>query len=80
MLKYHKCEFQECYKMKKSVILEIFRGNRGNAQSMGAPKVTQEYCEGNDEDACIKQMTEEVDFYFAEGFKLGLLIGMECME
>ena len=24
--------------------------------------------------------SEEVDFYFIEGFKLGLLIGIECME
>lgn len=23
---------------------------------------------------------EEVNFYFVEGFKLGLLIGVECME
>ena len=24
--------------------------------------------------------TEEVDFYFVEGFKLGLLMGIECPE
>ena len=24
--------------------------------------------------------SEEVDFYFVQGFKLGLLIGIECME
>lgn len=23
---------------------------------------------------------EEIEFYFAEGFKLGLLIGLECIE
>ncbi len=23
---------------------------------------------------------EDIDFYFAEGFKLGLLVGIECME
>lgn len=31
-------------------------------------------------DALESGWAEEVDFYFAEGFKLGVLIGIECME
>lgn len=31
-------------------------------------------------DALEGDWSQEVDFYFAEGFKLGLLIGIECSE
>lgn len=31
-------------------------------------------------DALEGQLVKEIDFYFVEGFKLGLLIGIECME
>ena len=31
-------------------------------------------------DALEKNWSEELDFYFIEGFKLGLHIGIECME
>lgn len=31
-------------------------------------------------DALESDWSEEVDFYFTEGFKLGVLIGIECME
>ncbi len=31
-------------------------------------------------DALELDFCEEVDFYFSEGFKLGLRIGMECIE
>lgn len=31
-------------------------------------------------DSLENEWSEEVDFYFAEGFKLGVLIGVECME
>lgn len=31
-------------------------------------------------DALEENWCEEVDFHFVEGFKLGILIGMECME
>lgn len=31
-------------------------------------------------DALEGNWSDEVDFYFAEGFKLGLLIGIESME
>lgn len=31
-------------------------------------------------DALEDDWAEAVDFYFAEGFKLGLAIGVECME
>ena len=31
-------------------------------------------------DALQNDLCDEVDFYFAEGFKLGLLIGVECMN
>ncbi len=30
--------------------------------------------------AIEKNFCDEVDFYFAKGFKLGLLIGVECFE
>ena len=31
-------------------------------------------------DALESNWAEELDFFFAEGFKLGLLIGIECAE
>ena len=31
-------------------------------------------------DALELNWSDEVDFYFVQGFKLGLLIGIECME
>lgn len=31
-------------------------------------------------DALENDWVEEVDFYFVEGFKLGLLIGIECSQ
>ncbi len=31
-------------------------------------------------DAIEKNCCDEVDFYFVEGFKLGLLVGIEAME
>lgn len=31
-------------------------------------------------DALYINFSEEADFYFSEGFKLGLLLGIECME
>lgn len=31
-------------------------------------------------DALECDWSDEVDFFFAEGFKLGLLIGVECIE
>lgn len=31
-------------------------------------------------DALEGNWSEELDFYFAEGFKLGLLIGIECID
>ena len=32
------------------------------------------------ENAIHKDSIEEVDFYYKEGFKLGLQLGIECME
>lgn len=31
-------------------------------------------------DSLENEWSEEVNFYFVEGFKLGLLIGIECLE
>lgn len=31
-------------------------------------------------DSLEDNWSDELDFYFVEGFKLGLLIGIECME
>ena len=31
-------------------------------------------------DALESDYNDEIDFYFVEGFKLGLLIGIECVE
>jgi hypothetical protein len=87
--------------MKKSVILDIFNGNRGHIETMKMPKDNSEkgdkLCNTYDElkeklspetyklhekfvDELSRDYNNEVDFYFAEGFKLGLLIGIECME
>ena len=82
--------------MKKSVILEIFRGNR-NIETMLLPKdITFDF---DTEYKLIKKlnsrqrklfdkfiygytgyMCKQIDFYSVENFKLGLLIGMECID
>jgi len=80
--------------MKKSAIIGIFNGFKGNLESMKAPKLSKEnleiLCKTYDElkqklspemlkmynkfiDAKEAVICEEIDFYFAEGFKLGLL-------
>jgi hypothetical protein len=38
-------------------------------------KLHEEIVENN-----IQALCDEIDFFFAEGFKLGLRIGMECSE
>ena len=87
--------------MKKSVILDIFMGNRGHNESIIMPddwkkntdkdndvydelkeklspelfKLLYKYTEGLEDSYC-----GQIDFYFVEGFKLGLRVGIECMD
>ncbi len=87
--------------MNKSIIKEVFYGNRGYKETLVFLKKDEKrldkICELEDElrekltpeqfdlhqsfvslidEGCV----EETDYYFVEGFRLGLLIGIECME
>ena len=86
--------------MKKSVILDIFNGERGHRETMKMPdghfeksqtadaydelieKLSPELLELHKKftDALNDDHYEEVNFFFVEGFKLGLLTGIECAE
>lgn len=88
--------------MKKSIITELFNGNRGHIETMTMPKEHFDYSVKEVADAYekmlekltpeqvdylhkferanLKSQSEEVDFYFCEGFKLGLLIGIEASD
>ncbi len=88
--------------MRKSVILDIFNGKRGDRETFVMPRDTENknlemVCETHEElqkkltpkqfallekfaNAQQADLCEEIDFYFVEGFKLGLRIGIECME
>ena len=87
--------------MKKSIIRQLFNGQRGMANLM---KMTDEEHRlisivSDTYDELINELTpkqkelhdkfidardgaccEEADTHYVEGFKLGLLIGIECME
>lgn len=87
--------------MKKSTILDIFNGVRGQRDSIKLSeknkkilvKVNESYGELEEKlspellklhqkfvetlETCF---SEDIDSYFIEGFKLGLLIGVECTE
>ncbi len=87
--------------MKKSVIKDIFYGERGYRELIKPPRRNADnldrICQLEDKlkneltpqqfvlhEKFIKAIEEnccnEVDYYFVEGFKLGLLIGIETME
>lgn len=87
--------------MKKSIIKDIFYGERGHNETIKeskeywdtmnrAAKISEELMEGLTEkqkDLLGKLQFAEMGLeseaaitYFTEGFKIGLLIGVECMD
>ncbi len=87
--------------MKKSIIKEVFYGNRGSSDSMRATDKELELIKNvlkayeamsktftNEQkqlyekfiDAKETAFCEEAENYYVEGFKLGLLMGIECTE
>lgn len=87
--------------MSKSVIKDIFYGNRGNLETIKMTKEVENlygvFSDAYDEfvkeltpqqlailETCMEArenvLSEEIDVFYIEGFKLGLRIGIECME